>query len=180
MRDRLTMDSPTTNTGNVLNLAYAKDGNVYLRYGVEDVNLCDYVSNFATKQGCNYTPNEIMEGACLECDCEVNLLYCLAVQAAELRERLKYYEDLEEQGRLIVPPCKVGDKVYVVDYTRLGNMIFDCTIEEISHFTYGTYYYLNWGLHIPRFKACQENSFGKTVFLTKEEAEQALKARDAE
>ena len=76
---------------------------------------------------------------------------------------------------VIVPPCKVGDIVYVVDYTRLGNMIFECTIEEISHFTYGTYYYLNWGLHIPRFKACQEKSFGKTIFFTKEEAEQALK-----
>ena len=79
------------------------------------------------------------------------------------------------ENGVIVPPCKVGDKVYVVDYTRLGNMIFECEIEEISHFSYGTYYYLNWGLHIPRFKACQENSFGKTVFLTKEEAEQALK-----
>ena len=76
---------------------------------------------------------------------------------------------------IIVPPCKVGDTAYVVDYTRLGNMIFECEIEEISHFSYGTYYYLNWGLHIPRFKACQEDSFGKTVFLTREEAEQALK-----
>ena len=74
-----------------------------------------------------------------------------------------------------VPPCKVGDMVYVVDYTRLGNMIFECEIEEISHFSYGTYYYLNWGLHISRFKACQENSFGKTVFLSKEEAKRALK-----
>ncbi len=76
---------------------------------------------------------------------------------------------------VIVPPVKVGDKVYVVDYTRLGDMIFKCTIEEISHFTYGTYYYLNWGLHIPRFKAFQESSFGKTVFLTREEAEAKLK-----
>ena len=81
---------------------------------------------------------------------------------------------LLENG-VIVPPCKVGDKVYVVDYTRLGNMIFECEVEEISRFSYGTYYYLNWGLHIPRFKACQEDSFGKNVFLTREEAEQALK-----
>ena len=81
---------------------------------------------------------------------------------------------------VIVPPCKVGDKVYVVDCTRLGNMIFECTIEEISHYTYGTYYYLNWGLHIPRFKACQEKSFGKTVFLTREEAEQALQRKEDE
>lgn len=28
---------------------------------------------------------------------------------AELREKLKEYEDLEEQGRLIKLPCKVGD-----------------------------------------------------------------------
>ena len=28
---------------------------------------------------------------------------------AELREKLKYYEDLEEQGRLLVLPCKVGE-----------------------------------------------------------------------
>ena len=81
---------------------------------------------------------------------------------------------------VFVPPCKAGDMVYVVDYTRLGNMIFECTIEEISHFTYGTYYYLNWGLHIPRFKACQEKSFGKTVFLTREEAENVLKKRGIE
>lgn len=86
-----------------------------------------------------------------------------------------YLADYLLENGVIVPPCKVGDKVYVVDYTSLGNMIFECTIEEISYFTFGTYYYLNWGWHIPRFKACQENSFGKTVFLTREEAEKALK-----
>ena len=80
----------------MLNLAYAKSGEVYLRYGVDDINLCDYVSELAKNKGCDYTAKEIMEGACLECECEVNLLYCLAVQAAELRGRLKYYEDLEE------------------------------------------------------------------------------------
>ncbi len=110
---RLVNDNPTTNTETMLNLAYAKDGNVYLRYGTDDMNLCDYVSALATNKGCNYTSTEIMEGACLECDCEVNLLYCLAVQAAELRERLKYYEDLEEQGRMIISPCKVGADVYI-------------------------------------------------------------------
>ena len=79
---------------------------------------------------------------------------------------------------VIVLPCKVGDTVYVVDYTRLGKMIFECRVDEISHYSYRTFYYLNWGLHIPRFIACKEDSFGKTVFLTKEEAEQALKERE--
>lgn len=93
----------------------------------------------------------------------------------EIFDRLQEYEVAEEQGQLIRPPCKVGDKVYVVDYTRLGNMIFECEVEEISQFSYGTYYYLNWGVHIPRFKACQIDSFGKSVFLTREEAEAKLK-----
>ena len=76
---------------------------------------------------------------------------------------------------VIVPPVKVGQTVYVVDYTRLGNMIFECKIDEISQYSYGTYYYLNWGLHIPRFKACKIDSFGKTVYTSREDAEKALR-----
>lgn len=33
--------------------------------------------------------------------------------AENYRERLKEYEDLEEQGRLVKLPCKVGDTIYV-------------------------------------------------------------------
>lgn len=33
---------------------------------------------------------------------------------AELREKLKRYEDAEEQGLLLRLPCKVGDTVYVI------------------------------------------------------------------
>ena len=176
-RERLTMDSPTTNTGNMLNLAYAKDGKVYLRYGVEDVNLCDYVSNFATKQGCNYTPNEIMEGACLECDCEVNLLYCLAVQAAELRERLKFYEDLEEQGRLIVPPCKVGDTVWYLNkhlhITLFQNSVYKAEVVRIVTTSLGT----SIVIQIKSEGICEIpdiTDWGISLFPTREEAEQAL------
>ena len=31
---------------------------------------------------------------------------------AELREKLKMYEDLEEQGKLIKLPCTIGDILY--------------------------------------------------------------------
>ena len=31
---------------------------------------------------------------------------------AELREKLKMYEDLEEQGKLIKLPCRIGDILY--------------------------------------------------------------------
>lgn len=32
-----------------------------------------------------------------------------------LAEKLKYYEDAEEQGRLLVLPCKIGDRLYWID-----------------------------------------------------------------
>ena len=43
---------------------------------------------------------------------------------AELREKLKYYEDLEEQGRLLVLPCKVGDTVYEILEETVPNHYF--------------------------------------------------------
>lgn len=46
---------------------------------------------------------------------------------ADLREKLKYYEDAEEQGLLLRLPCKVGDKVYQIS----ENFIEPCTVETI-------------------------------------------------
>lgn len=44
--------------------------------------------------GCCLTDDDVMNGSCLEgCDCVLSVLYTIAVQAAELRERLKQYED---------------------------------------------------------------------------------------
>ena len=77
----------------------------------------------------------------------------------------------------IKTPCKVWDKVYIIDYTSKGYMIFECQVEEISMYSYGMYIYFNWGKHIPRFKACKPDKFGKTVFLSREEAEQELARR---
>lgn len=38
-----------------------------------------------------------------------------------LAEKLCEYEDLEEQGRLVKLPCKVGDTVYKADKVREKN-----------------------------------------------------------
>lgn len=50
---------------------------------------------------------------------------------ADLREKLKYYEDAEEQGLLLKLPCKVGDTVYV-DSTILPIKNMEC-YEDIDH-----------------------------------------------
>ena len=82
-------------------------------------------------------------------------------------ERLKRYEDMEEQGLLVRLPCKVGDTIY-----RCGDTIkkiYEWDIVCIEMFADETI-----------FIDDSDNEFakgdiGKTVFLTREEAEGALK-----
>lgn len=95
---------------------------------------------------------------------------------ADLRERLKEYENLEEQGLLIKLPCKVGDTVYAFYYGK--NHFSECQIKEIKirHTHYGNVIYLIEPIgrrgHLYRY---YEDDFGKTLFFTRAEAEQRLK-----
>lgn len=97
-------------------------------------------------------------------------------------DKLATYEDLEEQGRLIKFPCKVGDKVYCIfnRYTKctFSNKEFDeyscrgceyeCDSEKENYVQDMRAYSLDW--IVTNLK-----NFGKTVFLTKSEAEAKLK-----
>ena len=71
-----------------------------------------------------------------------------------LAEKLCEYEDLEEQGKLLKLPCKVGDDVYYI--LGIPNET-PCTIDKCT------------------FKLSDINKIGKTLFLTREEAEAKLK-----
>ena len=91
-----------------------------------------------------------------------NIVYQEHASVREYLKELQHYKDLEEQGRLIELPCKVGDTVYLVhryrEETRLiCNNVPECEIVPMS------------------FDLILFDSFGKTVFLTKEEAEAKLK-----
>ena len=78
---------------------------------------------------------------------------------------------LLENG-VIVPPCKVGDTVYVCDRADVLHPIHEKTVKE---FIVGdgdmVLAQCSWGIRYPYLFSC----FGKTVFLTREEAEAALK-----
>ena len=63
--------------------------------------------------------------------------------------------DIEEQGRLIVLPCKMGDTVYIIGSKYRRGYFED---------------YINTG----RFDITDLPKLGNSVFLTKEEAEKAL------
>ena len=97
-------------------------------------------------------------------------------------EKLAEYEDLEEQGKLLKLPCAVGDTVYAIKTVKRKDIIR----KEIWD-------YIVTSFHIERdcdwnvsFEHIEPNGrifptqgefkdFDKTVFLTREEAEAALK-----
>ena len=103
-----------------------------------------------------------------------------------LLEALGKYEDAEEQGLLLRLPCKVGDTVWDNDYGK------PCAY-TITGFSFGTgedyidepvslrevvCYYSNYSGSITGSFAVSE--IGKTLFLTKEEAEQKLKEMESD
>lgn len=118
-------------------------------------------------------------GASSKCDnCEIMTSVC---------ENLGDYEDLEEQGRLVKLPCKVGDTVWVVtspfnvfddiEYDDdMKDEVYESYVSSVSFYECGEQYriYAKATNHFigAYFRECD---FGKTVFLTKSEAEAKLK-----
>jgi hypothetical protein len=101
----------------------------------------------------------------------------------QLYEKLKNFEDLEEQGRLIKLPCKVGDTVYhECPYSTLlvGVQSYQITNIMISQNKKGEWTRKYRAMLLRNGKTADKqinfefNDIGKTVFLTKEEAEKAL------
>ena len=105
---RLTTDSPKGYTEWLLNLAFVKDNEVMLRGLGEDncdISLVDY-SKISCLERCNIDKSEVPTeefAEHMDCDCLVAVMYFLAVGAAELRERLKEYEDtgLDYKGKIL-------------------------------------------------------------------------------
>lgn len=110
---------------------------------------------------------------------------CMAVEKALIK--LRNYEDLEEQGLLLKLPCKVGDRTYQVvtkhERVKRGGCTCCTTVygsncncdyftedETCTNLTGNSkYQIISRGFKLEDF--CE---FGKTVFLTKSEAEKAL------
>lgn len=104
--------------------------------------------------------DELWERAC-EPDCEeIDAVY----------RKLKDYEDAEEQGFLLRLPCKVGDTVHVLTQNAIKKEV----VRDVQYRgqTYATGQ--RWFLNIGALLYC-ENDIGKTVFLTRDEAETKLK-----
>lgn len=92
--------------------------------------------------------------------------------------RIKELWEADREGRCVVLPCMIGDTVYVLNH-HLGR-VFE---NEVAGFSVGyqsdnrnsvsTVYVGKYGSKT--FRRWKFQQFGKTVFLTREEAEAALK-----
>lgn len=95
--------------------------------------------------------------------------------------RLSAYEDAEEQGLLVRLPCKVGDKVYFINWTFDSEICPATVIKiEINLFTpehplWLRIEYTSKRLGTHEYHATSDSMLNKTVFLTREKAEKALK-----
>ena len=88
-------------------------------------------------------------------------------------KKLKEYEDAEEQGLLLKLPCSIGDKLYTVkEWLDTGELsVLEYTFNGVERGGYRLMYADNEeDITVFGF-----GEIGKTVFLSKEEAEQALK-----
>lgn len=97
-------------------------------------------------------------------------------ECTALIERLAEYEDAEENGLLLRLPCKTHDYLYAPG--EIGISIF-----KVIEFEYSTFdFFITWKVVsdcLAGFEASGTfvQDIGKTVFLTMEEAENALGER---
>lgn len=78
----------------------------------------------------------------------------------QLAKKLKEYEDLEEQGKLLKLPCKIGDKIYHMENNQIEEfVVYSFDIRHLQMFAYND-----------EGKRINTKQFGKTAFLSKEEA----------
>ena len=109
-------------------------------------------------------------------DCDLCCEYCKATEEGneDCREceinkcfnKLGEYETLEEQGKLLKLPCVVGDMTYGVNKSM--RWITDAIVKKIEIDADGIWVITSSGIF-------SVEDFEKTVFLTKEAAEAALK-----
>lgn len=90
-------------------------------------------------------------------------------QLVDFLAELKKYKQLEEQGRLIKLPCKVGDTVYKPNPITLKEIV-EIKIESMF-ITESNFNISGRTMKMKYSFCCTTKDFGEKVFLTKSEAE---------
>ena len=89
--------------------------------------------------------------------------------AQKVLKKLGELENLEEKGRLLCLPCKVGDTVYVVKYLDEGYIV-EAKVDSFKTRKDAILAYDKFD----KFIGCLVGGLERRAFLTKAEAEKAL------
>lgn len=128
-----------------------------------------------TESNPSWIDDELWESAC-EPDCEeIDAVY----------RKLKEYEDLDEQGRLIKLPCKIGDDVWfvpshtnyklnILNHHREENKICHQKVARITFSRNGWYLECDKDLEYATDHILIDKMYKETWFLAKSEAESRL------
>lgn len=101
----------------------------------------------------------------------------LAAQALGVEtSRLREFAEADKDGRVVVLPCKVGQRVFALMDT--DKHISECEVKRIGMGNEIGFIGLEPIGARGREYGVALNGFGKTVFLTREEAEKALEERE--
>ena len=160
--ERLTKRLP----GGAANYNYPKSCYIGDRSGADRISQSAFrqrcVEQLADYEDTKLTPEEIdmdheaaeqLRHLCRNCDLD----------------RLEKLAEADKDGRLVVLPCKVGDVVYGFHGEKT---ILPMVVKWIETCTNGWCIAVQYAPTAARFY--QFSDFGKTVFLTREEAEKAL------
>lgn len=115
------------------------------------------------------TPEEIK--APFTVDTMINLAaQALGVEPSRLRELV----EADKAGRCVVLPCKVGDKVYYLDRGKsIEARVISYTVDETGAWMFTVEIY-DQKADASYYRVLETAKIGKTVFLTREEAERAM------
>lgn len=124
-------------------------------------------------------------GVAFTFDLDINCRPSEAKKILKLAEKLKDYEDAEEQGLLLRLLCGIGTDIYYIPSEknfRLNlldghgeeNRVFHQTVDRITFIKNGWYMECDSDLEYGTGRILLDTSYGVTWFLTSEEAEAKL------
>ena len=137
----------------------------------------DSIANIVLIKKCG---DKLCKDICDDIECN-----CSKCELAKALEKLATYEDLEEQGLLARLPVKIGDDIYkipskanydlnVLNGYKANNRVYHQKVYSIVFSQSGWFVQCDKdSIHAPNV-ICVDVEYGKTWFLTREEAEKKL------
>lgn len=142
---------------------------------------CKYDGINTLREMCTFDrESDIEADVCLGCDeycdkvdmeCEDTEYPCDKCAIQKAFDKLAEYEDLDEKGLIFKSPYKIGDVIYLCISKRIIELKISCIEFRHDRKPFYRTYKVNTGEVGNSFGV---DDIGKTVFLTKEAAEQEL------